>query len=126
MIDFFFPLFLILNLHVSDTGITPEYSKSRCYYGIHYDDPKTFVANYIERDKLTGFYLSAPIVFKISQDSDTLFIFSANKVHTAVRNNCSGEYVTPPNLFYQIDRKNRNVQLKQDFLKIKFLKKSMI
>lgn len=65
-------------------------------------------------------------MFKLSPNLDTLFILTTCQEKIALRNNCSGQYVTPPNIFYQIDKKQRCVELKQDNLKIKFLKKSMI
>lgn len=97
------------------------------YYSIQLDTSEhVFVSNYVELRRTYGFFLQDPVMFSLSENRDTLFIQTQNRKFKAVRNNCAGEYVTPPRTFYQIDRKNQLIELKTDSVKIKFRKRFMI
>ena len=119
-----FGIFLLLTFGCYAVDLPIE-SKSCLYQGVKYDNPELFVANYIA-DSVSGYYLSAPIVFKLSTNRDTMFIYCNGTGKVAVKDDCKSYVIKTPEkvVIYQIKKNHVTVLIDGHLYKI--LNKSMI
>lgn len=130
MQHFFLLLFSSLFFGCSSQSLNGECDRSKPYYHGISHSPDIFVANYIDfEDKKTGYFLPAPIIFKMSTRRDSLFILSSGQYQVAKQNDCSHGYILKYKsffIFYTIDAKFRCIHAKIGSKKFSLKNKSMI
>lgn len=117
--------FLLQFLNAASLELPENY---RYYYGVESDSPETYFAvNYMEMSPTTGKFLPFPLVFKMNQNQDTLFVLCNSRCESLPQIPCTTEFKMKnfPGTFI-LNSENRCVEFETCGQRVKLKNKSMI